>query len=181
MVKRKDVKEAHELAVIDDFLEWYNAEYDADFELKSRPEPPDAVIIDYDSDETTWVEICDAFYSADWAHDQFSHATEGEDDFDMKPEHGVYMDMDKQAALIFVNEAKKKLNKSSYGDVSEEYGPGILVIIVDSPWFNDQTVAEMESAWSEDEVGDGAGYFDTMFIGWRTQNGFDFQKWDLFQ
>jgi len=178
MGRRHTVTSANEDAEIADFLEWYNLKYGASFEVESRPDPPDAILRDRDTGITTWVELTNAYYSAEWARDVHSHATAGRENFEMGH---IHEDMDKKTADNFVCISMKKLNSSSYDSVAEQYGMGILVVVVHSPWFDDQTVEEMENAWNEKDVENTSGNIGRMFYGWRFKGGYDFREWDLLE
>ena len=76
--------------------------------------------------------MTDAFYSEEWARDLYSFATPEEEHTPMQ-KGGVNMDI--QFAHNFISIVQKKFTLASYGEVYERFGPGILVVGVQSPWL----------------------------------------------
>lgn len=50
------------------------------------------------------------------------------------------MDMDNQFAEVFAKVVLKKFNNKSYKAAVNQYGPGILVVGIESPWLDGETV-----------------------------------------
>ena len=119
--------------------------------------------------------MTDSFYSGKWAHDLYSNATPGESHEPIGP--GPHTNMGVQTAMRFATLLKKKLSKQSYAEPYKKYGPGILLISMQSPWFNDQTCDMMrdecrETDWSTDQ-----GYFSHVFISFHSLNQQTFEEW----
>lgn len=76
MRPRDQISDAHQNAVIDEFVEWLNLNKNTKFKVLERPDPPDAII--YNGKTTTWVEHCDLYRSHDEARSELSFATPGE-------------------------------------------------------------------------------------------------------
>lgn len=142
MKSRAAIQDAHELAVLRDGLAEHNRVYDLNLTITSRPDPPDAILSDGLS--TTWMEVTDAFFSERWAMDLSSHASiKGH-----KPmARGLYIDMDKQFAVNFCDLLTKKAVKKSYKPLIQKYGPGILVVGLESPWLDSETLDAIDEEW----------------------------------
>ncbi|WP_449243506.1 hypothetical protein, partial [Desulfovibrio sp.] len=69
-----------------------------------------------------------------------------------------------------------KLSKNSYSEATEKYGPGILVVDVQNPSFDGQTIEAMEK--EEDFNIDDSEYFHSIYIRWRGGDGYQFMKWE---
>lgn len=142
MKSRAEIQSAHEFSVLHDGLAEHNRIHDLNLTVISRPDPPDAILSDGLS--TTWMEVTDAFFSEEWATDLSSYdSIKGH-----KPmARGLYMDMDKQFAINFCNLIIKKTTKNSYKPLVQKYGPGILVVGLESPWLDDETFYAIDVEW----------------------------------
>lgn len=104
-------------------------------EVISRPDSPDAIVSD--GSITTWMELTDAFFSKAWARDLSSFTSiNGHEPM----AGGVYMNMDMQLAGNLCDLLVKKATKNSYKPLMQQYGPGILVVGLESPWLDDETI-----------------------------------------
>jgi len=170
MTSRSIVKDKCERFLVDAFIRWWASETGEQFQVISRPDPPDAII---QSDlRTSWIEVTDAFYSDEWAKDRYSDATPGETHKPMKS--GPYVGMDAQAAGRFVTLLKKKLSKKSYENPHKKYGSGMLLVAVKSPWFDRDEMRDAcyKTDWSLDH-----GFFSSVFISFRSLNQQTFEEW----
>ena len=175
MNKRRPVQEKHERVLIDEFIAWWASQTGEQFRVIFRPHPlpPEAIV--QSVQRTTWIEVTDAFHSDKWAQDLYSNATPGESRKPMGP--GPYVDMDAQTAARFATLLKKKLSKQSYADTHEKYGPGTLLVRMQSSWFGEQTCDMMrdeccKTNWSTDQ-----GFFSHVFISFRSLNQQTFEEW----
>jgi hypothetical protein len=143
MKSRAAIQDAHELAVLRDGLAEHNRVHGLSLKVISRPDPPDAILSDGSS--TTWMELTDAFFSERWAMHVSSYASiKGH-----KPmARGLYMDMDKQLAVNCCDLLTKKTAKNSYKPLIQQYGPGILVVGLESPWLDGETLDAIDEEWS---------------------------------
>jgi hypothetical protein len=175
MNKRRPVQEKHERFLVDAFIAWWASQTGEQFRVISRPHPhpPEAIV---QSDQrTTWIEVTDAFYSDEWAQDLYSYATHGEAHKSMGP--GPYVDMDAQTVTRFAALLKKKLSKQSYAEPYEKYGPGILLVGMQSPWFDAQTCDMMLAECKETDWSTDRGYFSRVFISFSSLNQQAFEEW----
>jgi hypothetical protein len=142
MKSRAAIQDAHELAVLLDGLAEHNRVHSLNLKVISRPDPPDAILSDGRS--TTWMEVTDAFFSEEWAKDLSSYGSiKGH-----KPmERGLYIDMDKQFAVNFCDLLTRKAEKNSYKPLIQQYGPGILVVGLESPWLGGETLDAVDEEW----------------------------------
>ena len=102
------------------------------FHVIGEPNPPEAII--QSERLTRWVEVVDAFWSKEWARDQYSFGTPGEEHVAIA--RGPYVNPDLRFAQSFIESLSKKLAKSSSLPVAKQYGPGYLVVNVDYPLFD---------------------------------------------
>lgn len=69
MPGRRDTQQAHERAQVGAFVAWLNSRYRANYEVVAEPNPPEAII--RSGRTTRWVEVTDAFWSDEFAQDEF--------------------------------------------------------------------------------------------------------------
>lgn len=175
MNKRRPVQENHEHFLVDKFITWWASQTREQFRVISRPHPlpPEAIV---KSDErTTWIEVTDAFHSDEFAQDLYSYATVGEKHKPMGP--GPYVDMDAQTAARFADLLKKKLSKQSYAEPYAKYGPGILLVGMQSPWFDHHTCDLMRDECENIDWSTDRGYISCVFISFRSLNQQTFEEW----
>ncbi len=177
MNKRRAVQEKHERFLVDAFIAWWATQKIEQFRVISRPHPisPEAIV--QSNQRTTWIEVTDAFHSDEWAQDMYSDATPGESHKPMGP--GPYVDMDAQTATRFAMLLKKKLSKQSYAESYKKYGPGILLVGMQSPWFDEQTCNMMRDECWKTDWSTNKGYFSHIFISFSSLNHQTFEEWKL--
>lgn len=142
MPDRRPIQQVHERTFIRQFLEWFNIAYRCKFEIIAEPNPPEAII--RTKRTTRWVEVSTAFWNEAYARDLYSYATPGEIH---KPiDSGPYINIDKQFTTSFVSVLKKKLEKASYENYRDRYGPGYLIIPIKHPWFDGATADMMKKS-----------------------------------
>src|SRR5262245_44696916 len=129
---RREIQQQHERAVVVDFLEWFERRRSVAFPVVEEPNPPEAII--RSPRLTRWVEVVDAFWTKEWARDQYSYATPGETHVPVR--RGPHAGPDADFANSFVESLSKKLAKASYVPGANKYGPGYLVVNVDYPLFD---------------------------------------------
>ncbi len=160
------IKKAHEDAVLIDALEEHNRLHGLKLALISRPDPPDAILSD--GLVTTWMELTDAFFSRAWARDLSSYGS-------MKGHKpmatGGYIGMDRQFAENFCDLVQQKASKQSYAPVVANHGPGILVVGLESPWLDDDTMYEVAEEWTARESPDISETFAFVYVRHRAANG----------
>lgn len=57
--------------------------------------------------------------------------------------------IDEQFANVFCQRVLDKYNKESYTTSISQYGPGILVVGLESPWLSSKTLQEINKRWQE--------------------------------
>jgi len=175
MNKRRPVQDKHEKFLVDAFIAWWTSKTGEQFTVISRPHPfPPEAIVKSDH-RTTWVEVTDAFHSDDWAQDLYSDATPEEDHKPMGP--GPFCGMDAQHAERFAALLKKKLSKKSYASPYQKHGPGILLVGMQSPWFDGDTCDLMRDACRKTDWSTDLGYFSHVYISFRSLNRQIFEEW----
>lgn len=166
MKSSAQIQQAHEEAVLRDALAEHNRVHGLALAVVSRPDPPDA--IPSDGAATTWMELTDAFFSAERARDLSSYGSiKGH-----KPmRRGGFMDMDKQFAANFCDLVQQKAGKQSYAPIVANYGTGILVVDLESPWLDGETMDEVSSEWNARGSPNISATFAHVYTRHRTERG----------
>lgn len=174
MKSSAQIQEAHENAVLFDGLEEHNRSQGTAFKVVSRPDPPDAILSD--GSATTWLELTDAFYSPDWARNLSSHnSIKGH----VPMARGPHFDMDRQFAETFCDLIQHKAGKASYRSSVQNYGPGILVVGLESPWLDDQTLDAITAEWCNRGSPDLSDTFAFIYIRYRAALKNTVRPWPL--
>ncbi|MBD9504608.1 hypothetical protein IB256_27775 [Pseudomonas sp. PDM17] len=163
---RKAVQQAHEHAVLAAAVAEHNRITGGALKVTQRPDPPDAILSD--GVTTTWMELTDAFFSPEWAKDIVGFAA---DQVHRPMEAGLYMDMDAQLARAFCDIVRQKAAKTSYQAFINCYGPGVLVVGLESPWLDEEIVEEIDREWREQGSPDVSQTFSHIYLGFRDSNG----------
>ena len=156
-----------------DFLDWYNKINGTRFIVAAEPEPPEAVA--RYRDDYIWLEVADVFQSDEYARDLYSFATSSETHKPMGP--GPFMNMDEKFAQRFVSVLNAKLAKASYKPFYELYGPGILLLAMHTPWFNETTMELIGSQYKAADWSGNLEFFGEVFIAFFSSDGRTFRKW----
>lgn len=167
MKSQNNRKQQHELAVIQAALREHNSIYACDLKVMSRPDPPDAILSN--GDYTTWLEHTDAFFSEGWARALGSSVAFNPSPDDIEVELSV--DVNKQLAIVFCQRVLDKNNKESYKESISQYGPGILVVGLESPWLNKKILKEINQKWRQLGKPDISATFNHVYIGYRDKHG----------
>jgi hypothetical protein len=162
MTTRREIKSKHEGAVIDAALRAHNKQLGALFQVESRPDPPDAILVD--GNQRIWLEHTDVFYPG-WAEDLTSFAAS--DKIHRPMRKGFHIDMDNQVAEVFVKLVIEKFNNNSYKPAVNQYGPGLLIVGIESPWLDDETVQAINEHWAEIGSPDLSSVFRWIYLGFR--------------
>jgi hypothetical protein len=172
MKSRAEIQNAHEIAVLTAGLAEHNRFHGLSLEVISRPDPPDAILSD--GSITTWIELTDAFFSEAWARDLSSFASiKGHEPM----ARGVYMNMDMQLAENFCDLLVKKATKNSYKPLIQQHGPGILVVGLESPWLDDETINAIDDEWLRRGSPDISATFAYVYLRRRNASGSDVFAW----
>lgn len=173
MSNRKQIKAQHEEFLIAEFIKWWDRETGERFKVVKRPDPPDAIIMS--NLRMSWIEATDVFYSIEWARNLYSMVTPGETHVPMGRE--VHVGMDEQTASRFTALLQQKLSKLSYREAFDSYGPGTLIIGMQSPWFDAETYEMMQTVYQNAGRSDNAGYFEKVYLSFRSMNQQVFEEW----
>ena len=174
MIDRRPLQQSHERFFVEQFVNWFNSAYRSNFQVISEPNPPEAII--RSSRTTRWVEISTAFWNSAYAHDLCSYATPNETHKPIVP--GPYINMDQEFVNNFISVIKKKLEKTSYLEWREKYGPGYLIIPIKHPFFERQTVTFMKEALAVCSIND-LGCFRRIYIAFSSMNRIRFSRWSV--
>lgn len=166
MKSSSQIQQAHEDAVLRDALAEHNRLHGLALAVVSRPDPPDAILSD--GVTTTWMELTDAFFSQAWARDLSSYGSIK----DHKPmASGGYVDMDRLFAENFCDLVQQKTGKQSYAPIVASHGPGILVVGLESPWLDGDTMDEVSDEWAARGSPDISGTFAFVYVRHRRARG----------
>ena len=159
-------KKKHELVVLNAALAEHNRLHGLALQIVGQPDPPDAILSD--GSMTTWIEHTDALYSADWARDLNTYAA----NVPHRPmEQGGYVEPDAQLAEAFCRGVLDKASKSTYAPFVAKFGPGILVVGLESPWLDQDTIGEINAAWAAQGSPDISATFAHVYLGFRDKSG----------
>ncbi|MEX2474650.1 hypothetical protein [Marinobacter sp.] len=162
MATRREINSQHEKAVMDAALHAHNQRMGTAFSIETQPDPPDAILVD--SGNRTWMEHTDAFYPG-WAEDITSYAAS---DKSHKPmARGLHSDMDEQLAEAFIRVVVKKFGNEAYRPTIEKYGPGILIVGLESPWLDAETLRVINQKWADLGQPDLSSVFSCVYFGYR--------------
>lgn len=165
MTIRREINSKHESAVISAAVHAHNHQVGMAFKVESRPDPPDAILVD--GSQRTWIEHTDAFYP-EWAEHLTSYAATDKLHRPMRKD--LHVDMDNQVADAFVKAVLGKFNSKSYKPVLNQYGPGILVVGLESPWLDDETVSAINEKWADLASPDLSTVFSFVYLGFRLKS-----------
>ena len=164
MATRREINSQHERAVIGAALQAHNQRMGTAFSVEAQPDPPDAILVD--GENRTWMEHTDAFYPG-WAEDITSYAASDKPHRPMAK--GLHSDMDEQLADAVTSIVLKKFGNRSYRPTIEKYGPGILVVGLESPWLDEETLRVINQKWAELGSPDLSSVFRWVYFGYRSE------------
>ena len=141
MKDRRVVKNAHEDAVIQQFVEWLNKKNKTNYKVIEKPDPPDAVFSD--GQKISWVEHSDLYRNGDEAKVELTALTIDTNHIPLSAERPI-VEPDKKIAYMLIERMRDKLNKDSYKPCRKKYGKGYLVISVRDPFFDNSSITEID-------------------------------------
>lgn len=159
MKPREKIRQAHEDAVIDQFLEWYNSKNGTNFKVFEKPQPPDALA--QDDGKFIWLEHADIYRNSEEAREERSAVTPGEIPYERRD---LIYEPDKRTAFAFIATLTNKLSKNSYNIWFEKYGPGILILTERDPLFNESTLDCITEELKTANLQSDQGYFHTVYL-----------------
>lgn len=169
---RHAVKQAHERYQVRLLLEALNYRHRSRYVVISEPEPPEAII---KSDRTTrWVEVVTVYLNRDFAKDLNSFATEGE--IHHCSSGRLIIGPDEEFSQNFVSVVGAKLEKKTYAEFRDQYGPGYLLVSIQNPLFGDDTLRTISEHWRESRIND-QECFRSIYLAYRAERGYKIRKW----
>ena len=174
MVTRRVLKPVNESFILNAVIEEHNCLFRLNLSVEARPDPPDAILSD--GATTTWLELTNTFYPEGWAQDLTSYAAT--DKAHQPMEHGLFTNMDAMFAICFCDLVLKKASKPSYAPFVQRYGPGILMVGLESPWLNPNTLDAMCAEWAKRGSPDISTTFAHVYIGYRSNGANYATRWD---
>lgn len=140
MVSRRNLKNAHEDAVLRQFKE-YLAGNGAQLDVLERPEPPEAIV--ELNGKRTWIEVTDAFLDKDHAISLTSSAA---DDAEHIPDDGrLIIEPDEKFSSVLRSVIEAKYDKASMQSIAASQGSGILLVGIFTPFTTAEAVAHEEA------------------------------------
>lgn len=140
-MKRNEIKDSHELSVIDSFKN-HSASINNTVELISRPEPPDAIV--KINEKETWIEITDAFFSKNLAESITTNIADDKVHKPVQQDHRFCINPDEHFSDILESVIVNKYDKVSLGNVYKEFGSGILLVGIINPFSSANELVESE-------------------------------------
>jgi len=160
-MKRREVKDAHENAVLENFAK-YNDSLKKTMKIIDRPEPPDArVIID---GVETWIEITDAFFNSELAESTTSYLADDKEHRQVPKEKHFSIEPDEQYSDILRKTIIKKYDKNSIGKVYKQYGKGILLVGVINPFLDTRKLVITEKQKIIDAINTKEQRFNEIYL-----------------
>ena len=162
--------QAHEDAVVDQFLEWYNSEHETEFSVLEKPKPP-AALAQHDG-KFMWIEHADIYRSSEEAREEGAAVTPGETLYEGQ-EHPID-EPDKTTVSAFVTTLDQKISKDSYDKMFEKYGSGILVLTGRDHLVNESTKDCITEQLQMENFPNEKGQFQTVYLGYRSMDDLAF-------
>jgi hypothetical protein len=172
MSNHRQIRQAHERAVVDDFVRWLNQTTGSNWTVSEHSDPPDAIITD--GYTTSWVEHADLYRDWKEARSEMSFVVPVKAHIP-HPNQPVY-DPDRQIADAFMELLQDKLSKNSYRSVHGRYGQGFLVISERDQLFGNDTIAVISRVTDEKCISGDLGYFGKIYLAFRVSHGMDYAE-----
>lgn len=163
MNQRKAIKNAHENYVIDCFLKWINANSKHSFVFVEKPDPPDAIIRCKEFE--SWVEHTDVYRNHEEAREELTTVTPGETPILHSEE--IIFEPDAITAHQVLAAIDKKIAKSSYKRVYDEFGAGILLLSERDPLFSESTLHRINDYLKATDFAHVHSYFSRVYLAYR--------------
>ncbi len=140
MVKRRDLKQAHEDAVLQQFSEYIRNLGDT-FTVLKTSDPPDAII--EVNARKTWLEITDAFWDKDHA---IGLTTGVSKDVDPVSDSGrLVIEPDESFSSVLQSVIEAKYDKASMHSIFQSQGAGILLVGIFTPFASAADIVQSEA------------------------------------
>lgn len=164
MRPREVIKNGHENAVIKQFVAWLNSSTGKNYKIIAKPEPPDA-LLEHDGGYK-WVEHADIYRNAEEAREEYSSVTPGEQPY-FHTEHPILSPDAKIASRVF-SVIQQKFSKSSYAEMNDLYGPGILLLTERDPLFDESTLNGICELLGGVAYEGNKDFFESVYLGIRS-------------
>ncbi len=148
-MKRHEVKEIHENAVLKNFEE-YCLSQGLTFNVSSQPDPPDAFV--EVNGRKTWVEITDAFLNPELAESITSYVSNDKEHRPVPKEKRIIIDPEENFNQTLKNTILKKYTKNSIGKIYQNHGQGILLVGIFTPFSDAKEMAQTAKATIEEAI-----------------------------
>lgn len=154
--KRQETQIRREQHAVEWCADWHSRRTGTQFDVLPRlspSAPPDGLI--ESKRKKRWIEVVSATLDESW--DRYSH--EVGDGLSIGLPAEISVNPDKIFARKFVERVAAKLRKPSYKPLHDQYGPGLLVVSVFYPLFNDYTLRQIKNEVHSDRV-----FFENSFF-----------------
>jgi len=140
MVKRRDLKQVHEDAVLQQFSK-YMESLGNSFEVLETPDPPEAII--EINGKKTWLEVTDAFMDKDHA---IGLTTGVSEDVEHISDSGrLVIEPDERFLSVLQSVIEAKYDKASMQSIFQAQGAGILLVGIFTPFASAAEIARYEA------------------------------------
>jgi len=167
-MKHREIQPAHEESVLESFGQ-YLQKSGIVFRVTERPDPPDAIV--EIGNEICWVEITDAFQSADWARSITSYAAD--DKIHQPYQRGLIVNPDQEACDKVREVILKKVKKDSMRQIVSQLGQGILLVGCYTPLTSTQEIIEISRSSIIEALSGEAKVFKSIYL---YTNGHEFAQ-----
>ncbi|WP_139249147.1 MULTISPECIES: hypothetical protein [Halomonadaceae] len=170
-MKHRDIQPAHEKSVLDSFGGYLLAQ-GINLTVIDRPDPPDA-IVNLDG-KRSWIEITDAFQSADWAKSITSYAAEDKTHVSYK--RGLITEPDQQACSQVKEVILKKYRKGTMKQLMQSYGQGILLVGSYTPLTMPEEIIDQAGVSINTELSQESSIFSSIYLYRNSESGHVFSQ-----
>ncbi len=160
MVKRRDLKQVHENAVLQQFSK-YMENLGNTLDVLETPDPPEAII--EINGKKTWLEVTDAFLDKDHAIGLTTGALE--DVKHISDSGRLVIDPDQRFSSVLQSVIEAKYDKASMQSIFQNQGAGILLVGIFTPFASAAEIAKSEAKSISDLVANkSVKVFHTIYV-----------------
>lgn len=156
-MKHNEIKSKHENAVLDSFIDYCKLEGDI-CNIIDQPDCPNTVV--EINNIRTWIEITDCFH--DKSYEEYIVSDESDGNMHKSDTKKITRIETFNSELI--NVILKKYTKDSIGDVYKEYGKGILLVGLYSPYVHFEKLEDITNGLLEEINAEEEQRFDKIFF-----------------
>jgi len=160
-MKRNELKDEHELSVIDRFRVYIESKGDS-FNVLERPDPPDAIV--EINGNKTWIEITDAFLCTEIAESITSYAADDVSHRPVPSKKKRVINPKEQFSSVLQKVILDKYKKQTMISTFNSYGYGILIIGIFNPFSTLEDIVITEKDRIMKVIQNEVKIFDRIFL-----------------